>query len=117
MNVASFDKAYDLGSVEELHTYARRIARWLLLKCSCEEGHPILAIEEDLIEMSKARLQEFLLGAFPEDPSIVRQTAIVAVKRVAASRIYAAEVDTEVKQNLLTQLQEMSMDDLIPQVH
>ncbi len=117
MNVASFDKAYDFGSIDELRTYARRVARWLILRGSCGEGHPILTIEEDLIEMAKARLQEFLLGAFPDDSSVVRQTAIVAVKRVAASKIIASDQDTEIKKNLLTQLNEMSMEDLIPQVH
>jgi hypothetical protein len=117
MNVASYDKAYDLGGVEELHTYACRIARKLLLQSSCEEGHPVLAIEEDLIEMAKARLQEFLLGAFPDDPAIVRSSAIVAVKRVAASKIRNSDVDTEVKRSLLQQLQEMSMEDLVPRVH
>ena len=117
MNVASFDRAEDFGSIEELQTYACRVARKLLLLCSCEEGHVVLVIEEDLIEMAKARLQEFLLSAFPEDQSIVRLSAIVAVKRVAASKIIAADIDTSVKKSLLAQLQEMPMEDLVPQVH
>src|SRR5512135_79879 len=116
MNVAS-DFAYDFGGIDVLHTYACRVARRLLLKSSCEEDHPVLAIEEDLIEMAKARLQEFLLASFPDEPSIIRLSAIIAVKRVAASKIQAAEVDQEVKKELLGQLDEMPMEDLIPRVH
>jgi hypothetical protein len=117
MNVASFDKAYDFGGIDELHTYACRIARKLLLMSACEEGHPVLAIEEDLIEMAKAKLQEFLLGAFPDDPTIVSLSAIVAVKRVAASKIIASDIETAVKRSLLVQLNEMSMEDLMKPVH
>jgi hypothetical protein len=116
MNVAT-DYAYDFGGIDVLHTYACRVARRLLLRSSCEEDHPVLAIEEDLIEMAKARLQEFLLASFPDDPTIVRLSAIIAVKRVAASRIRAADIDQIVKRDLLGQLSEMSMEDLIPQVH
>jgi hypothetical protein len=116
MNVAS-DYAYDFGGIDVLHTYACRVARRLLLKSSCDEDHPVLAIEEHLIEMAKSRLQEFLLASFPEDPSIMRLSAIVAVKRVAASKIQAADIDLAVKKELLGQLDEMPMDDLIPQVH
>jgi hypothetical protein len=118
MNVA-FDSAYDFGDIEVLHVYACRVARKLLLgQRGLEAGHPVLTIEEDLIEMAKARLQEFLLGSFREDPAIVRLSAIVAVKRVAASKIIAAsDIDNVAKQDLLRQLSFMPMEDLIPQVH
>jgi hypothetical protein len=111
------DFAYDLGGIDVLRTYAYRVARRLLLKSSCEEDHPILAIEENLIEMAKARLQEFLLGSFPEDPKVVRLSAIIAVKRVAASKIRAADIDQEIKKELLGQLDDIPMGDLIPSVH
>lgn len=116
MNVAT-DSAFDLGGVDVLHTYACRVARRLLLKLSCDEEHPVLQIEENLIEMAKSRLQEFLLSAFPEDKSIVRLSAIIAVKRVAASKIIAADVDKSVKQGLLNQLYAIPMDDLVPSIH
>lgn len=116
MNVAT-DSAYDFGGIDELHTYAHRVARRLLLKLSCHEGHQILLIEEDLIEMAKSRLQAFLLSSFPEDKGTMLLSVIIAVKRVAASRIINADVEKPVKQELLDQLYSLPMEDLIPSVH
>jgi len=113
MNLAT-DIVSDISEIETLSTYACRVARRLLLKCNCEEGHPVLAIEDDLIEMAKARFQEFLLISFPDDLNTTRLSAIVAVKRVAASRIRAADLESDVENRLLNQLNDMPMDDLIP---
>lgn len=120
MNVVT-DSAYEFGAIPVLRTYAYRIARQLLLhaklKNATAESDPILAIEADLVEMAKARLQEFLLASFPENKNVVRLIAIVAVKKVAASRIASEDIDSDAKEFLLAQLGEMSMEDLIPQVH
>jgi hypothetical protein len=113
MNLAT-DIVSDISKIGTLSTYACRIARRLLLKSKCEEGHPVLAIEDDLIEMAKARFQEFLLMTFPRDDlSLTRLSAIVAVKRVAASKIRTADIDVETKRKLLDELNDMPMDDLI----
>jgi len=120
MTVA-IDSAYEFGGIPVLRTYACRIARQLLLhaklKNATVESDPILAIEADLVEMAKARLQEFLLASFPDNQNIVRLIAIVAVKKVAASRITSEDIDSDAKKFLLSQLGDMSMEDLIPQVH
>ena len=118
MNV-TFDSTHDLGDVEVLHVYACRVARKMLLgQRGLEEGHPVLVIEEALIEMARSRLQEFLLGAFKEDMTIIRLSTIAAIKRVIASKIITAyDVDMTSKRELLDKLSDMSMEDLIPQVH
>ena len=117
MNLAT-DNVSDISEIETLSTYACRIARRLLLRCNCEEGHPVLLIEDDLIEMARARFQEFLLMHFPpDDLNLTRLSAIVAVKRVAASKIRAADLDKSTEDHLLEQLSNMPLDDLIPRIH
>ena len=101
------------SDIELLHAYLDGE----LPVAECEGLWRRLAIEKDLVEMAKARLQEFLLASFPEDRNIIRLFAIVSVKRVAASKISAEEIDFDIKKLLLHQLSEMQMDDLIPRVH
>jgi hypothetical protein len=113
MNVVD-DSAYDLGHVPVLKSYADRVARWILLRHWCKsEDDLILAIERDLIEMAKSRLQEFLLSSFRDNADGALPIIIVAVKRVAAQRIRTSEIDQEVKFSLLRELDNMPMEDLL----
>lgn len=119
MNLVS-DSVSDFGGVPVLRTYACRVARQLLLRAKLQNvaESQVLSTEDDLVEMAKARLQEFLLASFPDDRGTIRLAAIVAVKKVAASKIICDhDIDTDVKQGILKELSELPMDDLIPQVH
>ena len=108
----------ELGELDLLQTYASRVARRMLLMRFCGEGHPVLAIEEDLIQMAKSRLQEFLLASFDSDRlDLVRPLLSSVVRKVAYSRIMASDADHEVKESLLEELQDMPMEDLLPPVH
>jgi hypothetical protein len=113
MNVTS--NVSNTRNAEIIHTYACRIARRLLLRLSCEIGHPVLSIEEDLVEMAQSRLQEYLITS--NDPKIAKMSALILIKRIAASKILNADVDIEIKENLLEQINCLSIDDIIPQLH
>ena len=118
VNVAPHTPADYLGSLEVLRTYAMRVARRMLLRRCCEEGHPVLAIEEDLVQMARSRLQEFLLASYsPDDLAGVRPAVHQAVQRAASAWIVAADGDQDVKSSLLEQLDGLSEDDLVPSVH
>ena len=108
------DSTLDFSDIEPVNIYAYRVVRRFLLKYSCEEGHPVLVLENSLVERAKLKLQEFLLIAFPNSLIELKSNIITAIKQIISSKIIVARVDSKTKRNLLNKVNKMSMDDIIP---
>ena len=115
MNIVT-DSTLDFSEIEPVNTYAYRVVRRFLLRYNCEEGHPVLDLENSLIEMAKAKLQEFLLITFPDSLNEIRLNIIAAVKRIIASKVITANIDSKTKRSILMQVNKMPMNDLIPNI-
>ncbi len=104
--------------VEVVRVYACRIARRMLLSRNCESDHPVLLIEQNLIQMAQSKLQEFLLASFPDgEQDRVKKRVSDSIRRIAANKIRSSEEDQEVKEGLIQELYSMSPNDLLPPVH
>lgn len=116
MNVVT-DYQADLWSSKLLLIYATRVARRLLLARSCEADHPVLEVEENLIQMARSRLQEFLMVTFPGQFEKVRPTVITMIRRMAINKIMDSEEREETKKALVEAVWTMPTEDIIPTIH
>jgi len=90
--------------------YAARLARRAILRRYCQEDHPVLMIEEDLVEMARARLLEHVL---PE----ARDSRAAAVIGAASARVRSSEEEDHVKEAALADLSAMSFEQVLPLLH
>lgn len=102
------------GLEDAIRTFASRLARRLLLERLCGDGHPVLANENDLVEMASSRLQELMLCHPERARSATRAKVEAAVRRTAAERIARSDEDEDVKQEMLDRLRRVDLAHLFP---
>ena len=110
------DPISELSELGVLRVYANRMARRMLLTRFCGDGHPVLEIEENLVQMARSRLQESLLIHFG-DLERIKLKVFFMVRKIARERIRTSDVDLDVKNSLLEELEAMSVEELFPLVH
>ncbi len=64
--------------------FAIRLARRALLRRFCSADHPVLTIEEDLVEMARSKLQEHILSHYLKEDAPGLEGAVRALMRAAA---------------------------------
>lgn len=92
--------------------YAARLARRAILRRYCFGDHPVLMIEEDLVDMARARLQDHVLETGAD-----RTASAQAVRDAAAARVLASDEEDRVKVTALTEVVSMSAEEILPAVH
>jgi hypothetical protein len=105
----------DLGPGEDAaRILAHRLTRRAVLKRFCQEGHPVLAIEEDLIEMARSKLHEAVLSVLTSESPVlceaVRAAVRAAVRRGAAERAAGYEEDQSVRDEIVSEVCLSAMD-------
>ncbi len=116
--VTTNDPLRGIRGTEVVRVYACRIARRMLLSRNCEADHPVLLIEQDLIQMAQSKLQEFLLASFVDgDQEKVKTRVSDSIRKIAAAKIRSSEEDQDVKDALVHELYLMDSNDLLPPIH
>ncbi len=98
---------------DHIRVYSGRVARLLFLKKYCEEGHPVLETELNLVEMARSKLQECLMssrgfeGMLRSRPEVERNLRASVKARLAH---HADDPDT--LKDLSLQVDALSFDDL-----
>ena len=92
-----------------VRTYGSRIARRAILEKYCPDGHPVLEIENHLIEMAAASLAE----------AMVKQTSslkdvILAVRKAAIAQIEEFDEEDSVKTSVLHDIVHMTDSEILP---
>lgn len=106
----------DFKTVEAVRTFALRVARLMIIRQHCQGDHPILSIEEDLVQMARSRLQEYILVSIPRDAE-TRLAVSQAVLEVVSRRIQMDEEDPVRLSRIFEDLQSFPLDDIFPRVH
>jgi hypothetical protein len=105
-------------SLDALQTYASRLVRFWMLQKFCHDNHPVLKIEEKLVNSAKVSLQSQLGSHFTHIEIIkIKFTLIRVIKTIAANKIASLDEDDLLKSDLLRTLNASSFDDLIPSIH
>jgi hypothetical protein len=68
-----------------IEVYAIRLSRLYHLKQLCNDGHPVLTTEMHLIEMAKAKLQEYILIHFNDQK--LRSELIFNIRNLIINKI------------------------------
>lgn len=92
----------------ELSLFTTRFVRRLLFKRLCKSGHPVLKVEDQLIESAALEVQK--LG-------IPRDELLEAVRKSIVGRILMLQEEEDVKSELLTEVNSSSFDELFSKVH
>lgn len=106
----------DFRGVDAVKTFALRVARLLLLRRHCGADHPVLSTEEDLVQMARSRLQEYVLAHVPEVDE-ARASVDRAVRELATRKVLLDEEDVDRLDGLLEDLRAFPLDDIFPRVH
>lgn len=93
---------YEDPFYESMRTYASRLARLCFLKQKCEQDHPVLLTEQELVEMAKSRLQE--QAAIKFGASLESKAHILAssVRGIAAKWVACSLDDEDERESVLT---------------
>lgn len=102
------------GGLLAVRTLASRLARRAHLRRFCSDGHPVLAIEESLIEMAVSKLHEFILSSYERDdiPSL-RRYVEAAVRVYAAEKAVSYDEDESVRQAIVEEACSFSLDRML----
>lgn len=101
-----------------VRTFAHRLTRRALLRRFCQSDHPVLAIEEDLVEMAKSKLHESILASFtPEDIPKLRPALEMAVKASAMEKVAGYDEDQNVKDEIVLEVCSVPLDDILTPAH
>jgi hypothetical protein len=93
-------------------TYGVRLARRAMLRKYCPDGHAVLEIENQLIDMAVAKLSEAIsLSEYTHEEIalIVRETAIV--------QILSSDEDDNVKESALNDIVYMTTEEILPRMN
>lgn len=89
----------------------------MILKKSFTESHPVLMIEDNLVEMAKSQLQESILAAMPCAKESDQKDLVISIRRAVADRISDSEEDDEIKAGMLLDVAREEFDDLFHPLH
>jgi hypothetical protein len=92
--------------------YGARMARMAILRRYCEENHPVVQIERDLIEMARAKLQELMSVSSSDRTETIRE-----IRRAAIAKILASEEDDKIKASALLEINGMAEEIILPLLH
>ncbi len=105
-------------SLDALQTYASRLVRFWMLQKFCHDSHPVLKIEERLVNSAKNSLRSQLESHFtPIEITKIKFTLIRVIKTIASNKIASLDEDDSLKSDLLCTLNASAFDDLIPLIH
>jgi hypothetical protein len=109
MEVVANSKKDSLAPVE---LYATRFARMCLLEHLCPAGHSVLTVENQLVSEARTLLHQHLLASKwnrKEVEKRIRRHAIDSVNRLTE--------DASVLKNVITDIQNRSLDDAFPSIN
>ncbi len=99
-------------------TFANRFARYKYLKHLCEDDHPVLIVESELVEIAKSKLQELVFTKISNDQRKVFKLLLESwIRAVAQERILGYDESDDVKEAVMISIQNESLASLFPQVH
>lgn len=114
-------RPHDFPSIrtsDVFRTFANRLARLALLRTKCEDDHPVLAVERDLVEMARSKLQEHVMVRVTGDSRRLFRPLLESwVRSAAMERALAFDEEDSVKEAVLTSLRSEESCDVIPEVH
>ena len=102
---------------QAVRTFGNRYARRMILRRSFGDSHPVLQVENNLVEMARSQLQEVILATLPNIPETTRGELVRSLRRAASERILASEEDEEVKEDMLTDVENEDFADLFHSLH
>ena len=104
----------DAPGLQAVRVFTSRLARRAVLRRSCPSGHPVLAIEDDLIEMARSKLQEHMLSSYPEGvvPAL-REEIRSAMRLIARERVTKYGEDEPLRTELVDEVCSEPMDVLL----
>lgn len=96
-----------------LKKYATRLARLCLIRCQCDEGHPVLATELHLVDMARSKLREELLSRSPMDVvQRMREDLEFEIRQTAKEYLCGMVVDAEVRDRASARIDDADLADL-----
>jgi hypothetical protein len=99
----------DNQTTDVFKVYASRFARKLYLQRKCEPSHPVLEIENYLVEMALSRLNEIML-ATKANRFIVTEAIRVRAEMCLRDLVE----DQELKNSILNELSQMTHNEILP---
>jgi len=104
----------DAPGLLAVQVFASRLTRRALLRRFCPSDHPVLAIEEDLIEMARSKLQEHILASYPRDdiPGL-REAVHAAMRQTAVEKVTGYDEDETVREELVEEVCAEPIDDVL----
>ena len=101
---------------DQIRVFATRIARQHFLRKFCDNDHPVLSIEYDLISMARSKLQEYILLNIPISHEL-KNILDKCVKDLAFEKTMALELEDDDKIEIIRSIMEENFDDLIPTIN
>jgi hypothetical protein len=87
---------------ESIRIYASRLARLCFLRHRCDDDHPVLLTEQELVEMARSRLQEQAVMRFGQDLEAKSYLLAATIRRLAAKWIVCTIDDEDERDVILT---------------
>lgn len=111
-------RALAFGKLDQaIRTFGKRFARRMILRRSFGESHPVLSIEDDLVEMARSQLQEVILATVPGAEDGLRDELVISLRRAAADRISDSTEEEDTKAQMLLDVAREDFDDLFHTMH
>jgi hypothetical protein len=86
-----------------------RIARKVILKRYCPEGHPVIEVENQLVEMAAAKLIE-IVGS--KDPNL--EEAALMIRNSAAIKVRNSDEEDQTKMLAIMDIMKMKTNEILP---
>lgn len=107
-----------LRNADALRVFAQRLARLMYLRRVCEPDHPVLSVENELIEMAKSKLQEYIFVNVPANQTKMYGILIQSwIKSIALERAVSSDEDDSVKERVMEAIMAEDLSKLVPFVH